>query len=283
MVKQMFQKMKKEYMIYLAILAVMVLASVLYAYKIGLLHCGYFFADDHEIARLHGGIERDGLFTTMKLWIEADTNLRFRPAYWVFRVLESYLCGTHVILWHLIKACEISLCAWLGFVFARKMNVSYFVSVLFGVIGFFGTQCAVVYRLGPQEPQALIWLFLGLICAVNYVKKEKKRRWIIGFHIFMTLMMLTKESFLILAPICVFFLLYLELQKEYIGDEKLLSAIGKIMKRHLVTIIYEAVVCVACLCVIVFHSGVSSTGYAGLDASYSTGDYLTGMWAIWTG
>lgn len=283
MVKQMFQKMKKEYMIYLAILAVMVLASVLYAYKIGLLHCGYFFADDHEIARLHGGIERDGLFTTMKLWIEADTNLRFRPAYWVFRVLESYLCGTHVILWHLIKACEIGLCAWLGFVFARKMNVSYFVSVLFGVIGFFGTQCAVVYRLGPQEPQALIWLFLGLICAVNYVEKEKKRRWIIGFHIFMTLMMLTKESFLILAPICVFFLLYLELQKEYIGDEKLLSAIGKIMKRHLVTIIYEAVVCVACLCVIVFHSGVSSTGYAGLDASYSTGDYLTGMWAIWTG
>lgn len=282
MMRQLFQKIKKENVIYLTVLALMVLASVLYAYKIGLLHCGYFFADDHEIARLHGGIERDGLFVTMKLWIEADTHLRFRPAYWVFRVLESYLCGTHVILWHLIKACEIGLCAWLGFVFARKMKVSYFVSVLFGVIGFFGTQCAVVYRLGPQEPQALIWLFLGLICAVNYVKNHRKR-WMIGFHIFMTLMMLTKESFLILVPICVFFLLYLELKDAYTDDVKILSAMGKVMKKHRMTIAYEAVVCIACLCVILFHSGVSSTGYAGLDASYTVRDYASGMWAVWMG
>lgn len=277
-------KIKKQTIIYLTVLFAMVLVSVLYAYKTGLLFCGYFFADDHEIARLHGGIVRDGLVSTMKLWIEVDANLRFRPAYWVFRVLEAYICGDRVVLWHFIKACEIALCAWLSFVFARKMKASYLVSVIFGVIGFFGTQFAVVYRLGPQEPQALIWLFLSLICAVNCVEKaEKKRRWIIGFHVFMTLMMMTKEAFLILVPICVFFLLYLELRNIYVGEAKLKTSIGTVMKKHLATILYEAVVCVLCLCIIVFHSGVSSIGYAGLDASYTAGDYLSGMWKVWTG
>ena len=264
------------------VLVILVTISVMYAYKTGLLFCGYYFADDHEIARLYGGIERDGLFATMQVWIAADTNLRFRPAYWVFRILESYLCGTRMVLWHLIKSCEIGLCAWLGFVFARKMKLSYTMSFLFGVIGFFGPQCAVVYRLGPQEPQALIWLFLGLICAVNYVEKNKCR-WLIGFHIFITLMMLTKESFLILVPICVFFLLYLELKNVYTDDVKILSAIGKVIKKHWITISYEAIVCIACLCIIVFHSGVSSTGYAGLDVSYTIRDYLVAMWKIWTG
>lgn len=294
--KNIIGKVKKKYLINLTVLALMILVSVWYAYKIGLLFCGYFFADDHEIARLHGGIVRDGLWTTMQMWLEADTNLRFRPVYWIFRVMESYICGTHVVLWHLIKACEIGFCAWAAFVFARKMKASYLVSVIFGVVGFFGTQCAIVYRLGPQEPLALIWLFLGLICAVKYIEgshkdntgqentiADRKRRWLVGFHIFMTLMMLTKESFLILVPICVFFFLYLELQNIYVGDEKLRTAIGRTLKKHVGTIIYEAVVFIICMCVIVFHSGVSSTGYAGLDASYTIRDYLVGMWNIWKG
>lgn len=271
-------------------LVLMVLVSVGYAYKIGLLFCGYFFADDHEIARLHGGIVRDGLFRTMALWIEADTNLRFRPIYWVFRVFESYVCGTHVILWHFIKACEIGFCAWVSFVFARKMKASYVVAVIFGVVGFFGTQCAVVYRLGPQEPMALIWLFLGLICACMYVgdrvkpvEEKGKRRWIIGFHFFMTMMMLTKESFLLLVPICVFFLLFYDMQHIDAGEERIVSLTGKVLKKHLWSILYEAVVCVICMGVIVLHSGVSSTGYAGFDPSYGARDYIAGIWNVWRG
>lgn len=283
-----FNKLKQEKWISLMILGLMVLVSVFYAYKIGLLFCGYFFADDHEIARLYGGIQREGLFKTMAMWIEADTNLRFRPVYWIFRVLESYVCGLHITWWHLIKACEIGFCAWISFVFARKMKASYLVSLLFGVVGFFGTQCAIVYRLGPQEPMALIWLFLGLVCAVNYVEKTdlsktKRRWWLMGFHVFMTLMMLTKESFLILVPICVFFFLYLELQKIYVGEISLKKAMLQVMKKHIPTIVYEAVVFLICMSVIVFHSGVSSTGYAGLDASYTVGDYFAGMWKIWKG
>lgn len=282
--KLSMKKIKKEPMLYFAALVIFVMISVLYAYKTGLLFCGYYFADDHEIARLHGGIVRDGLFATMKLWIEVDANLRFRPAYWVFRVLESFICGDSVLLWHFIKACEIGLCAWLSFVFARKMKASYLVSVIFGVVGFFGTQFSVVYRLGPQEPQALIWMFAGLICAICYVEKtEKKRRWIIGFHIFMTLMMMTKEAFLMLVPIFVFFLLYLEMKKIYAGETTWKKSVGIVMKKHVATILYEAVLCILCGCVIIFHSGVSSIGYAGLDETYTATDYISGMWKVWTG
>lgn len=273
---------RKERIILLAALVLMVLVSVLYAYKIGLLFCGYYFADDHEIARLHGGIVRDGLWKTMKLWIEVDANLRFRPVYWVFRVLESYFCGTHVVLWHLIKACEIGFCAWLAVVFARKMKVGWIVSFLFGVIPFFGPQCAVVYRLGPQEPLALVWLFASLICAVCYAESGKASPLFL-FHLFMTLMMMTKEAFLILVPVIVCFLLWQVLQNEYGTEEKPVRAIVKLLKNHIWSIVYEAVAFCLCMGIIVFHSGVSSIGYAGLDASYSVADYAAGMWKIWKG
>lgn len=277
-------KNKKETIISMMVLIFLIAISVWYAYKIGLLFCGYYFADDHEIARLHGGIVRDGLFKTMQLWIVADTNLRFRPVYWIFRVMEAYICGTHIVLWHLIKACEIGFCAWVGYVFARKMHVPHVAAFLFGVVGFFGSQCAVVYRLGPQEPLALIWMFMGLICLVKDVEqRERFRGWRIGFHICMTIMMLTKESFLILIPIFLFFIFILELQQMHNSDRTCREIIKLYLKKYVVDIIYELIVFAVCMGVIILHSGVSSTGYAGLDASYTLRDYFNGMWKVWTG
>lgn len=254
-------------------------ASVIFAYKTGLLICGCYFADDHEIVRLNAMINETGLFDTMKAWLSADMNLRFRPVYWIFRVLESFILGNHVILWHLVKALEIGFCAFLMYCFARKMNVSIYASVLFSVISFLGTQCAVVFRLGPQEPLALIWMFLALIFAVRC--QENAGRWDkVLFLFLLTMMMGVKESFLLLAPVIVFFLCYLEWRKsESFSLKKHMGVLWK----YKGILIYTILLFLLCIGIIVFYCGVDSTGYAGFDEHLSIGDYLGLMWNIWTG
>jgi hypothetical protein len=269
----------KSKMADLIVLGALLCISVLFAYKIGLLICGCYFADDHEIVRLNAMIHDIGLLRTMQSWLSADMHLRFRPVYWIFRVAESFLLGNHVFLWHLVKAVEIACCAFCMYLFSRKMKLNVYISVLFSVMSFLGTQCAVIFRLGPQEPLALIWMFMALIFAIRC--HEHDSRWNkLGFIIFMILMMGTKESFVLLAPILVFFLCYLDWREQEVFSVKKYAQTLLKYRDILLTVILCFFLCIG---IIVFYSGTGSTGYAGFDGETSVTTYAHAVWSIWTG
>lgn len=275
-IKQYWKKMSKADVIAFFIL---IGSSVFFAYKTGLLICGCYFADDHEIVRLNAMINEEGLLRTLCAWMSADMQLRFRPVYWIFRVMESFLFGNHIILWHLLKACEIGFCSFLMYLFARKMKLNVYVSLLFSVMSFLGTQCVVIFRLGPQEPLAMIFLFLALIFAVRC--RENADRWNqICFLISLTLMMGVKESFLLLAPVVVFFLCYMEWRKS---EAFALKEHMQVFRKYQGILIYTVLLFLAGIGMIVFYCGVDSTGYAGLDSSFSVKEYCQLIWKIWTG
>ena|GEM_PF-6703458 len=276
---------KKKLITDLAVLLVFTAVSVLYAYAIGLLYCGYYFADDHEIARMHGSIVREGFFGALSSWLSADMRLRFRPVYWIFRISESLVFGTHVKAWHLMKAIEIGGVCWLSYLYARRRKAGFVSALIFGVIWIFGSQCAVIYRLGPQEPLALIFFWLALLSADEAafievlenagMERKRKRLLTMSFYLFLALMALTKESFLVLLPAFVLYRLYAE-QKN---DESFFA----VLLRNAGSVIYGAVLFLTGMGIIVFYSGTSSTGYAGVDESYGVPDYLKGMWNICKG
>nr|MCR5655737.1 hypothetical protein [Lachnospiraceae bacterium] len=127
-------------------------------------------------------------------------------------------------------------------------------------------------------PLALIFMYLGLLsahAAIEAKPGKRRRTYALGFPVMMTLMVLTKESFLVLLPALVLYDLYLKAEEN--------EGFFKNLFRNIGTVVYEAVLFLACMAVIVFYSGTSSTGYAGVDESYKALDYLKGMWMICKG
>ena len=266
----------KRIWIYLCVMLVYVGGSVAFAKFTNLLNCGYFFADDHEIVRMNYTVDGQGLLYSLGAWMGADIHIRFRPLYWFIRVMESFGIGNNIFLWHTFKAMEIGLMGFLLYLFARLMRCNPIVAVAFSIVPILGEQCAVVFRLGPQEPLATICLTLCLIACIAYQKC--RRRWIgVSLCLLTTCMACAKEAFTLLVPFVILFLFYLELkEQETVGLQEIKACFVKFAG----VLMYAIALSIFCVGFIVFFTGTGSTGYAGFDGQSGAGFYVQQMLAI---
>ena len=146
--------------------------------------------DDHEIPVIGRQITDHGILETIALRI-AEANGRFRPAYWIGRVLETAVWGQFPTGWYFDRV--VLLVATMAGTFAvARLWVGPAAALVGAILVVAGPQAEAFTRLGPQEGYA-VPLLLGGLAFVG------RGRFTVGFAL-LTTSAFTKEPFLI-APV----------------------------------------------------------------------------------
>jgi hypothetical protein len=148
--------------------------------------------DDHEIAMMLGPDRRLPLVDVPAEIARhlVEGNGRFRPVYWILRVLETSVWGWSPGAWYIdrlaLAVATVGAGAWLAALFVPRS-----IAILTGLFVVIGPQAEAWFRLGPQEAYAAPLALAGLALV------GRRHPWTGMF--LMVLAALTKESFLPLA------------------------------------------------------------------------------------
>ncbi len=242
----------------------------------GTLTSGWHFVDDHELYWLKADFASGlSVLSVVKKCVLRDLNVRFRPLFYVERVIGVWLFGTNLLSWNIIRAIEGALTVFFLYWTARYLKSSKTFSALFSLIVVIGPQFAPWYRFTNQENIGMLFcsLALYLIARQSYYQKYRDvwgNIWIIVCCILCSLM---KESFTLFLP--VFILLKIGL--EYLdrcGEER---ALREVIRHQILFAGVISAVFVFNISVIVFFVGTDRTGYAGFSASYALQEYVQGI------
>ena len=176
----------------------------------GTIDSGYHFVDDHEFLeyRFISSNHLTSASELVKQWVQYDINRgRFRPLYYASRVLLTYVLGTNLVLWSILRGIVVSLSLIFLYYCGKNICGSKTSSYLFALVSMVGFQSAVWWKLGPQEDFATLLFATGFLCELVWLKNRKKG-YAIGSIIIFLLMANYKESYIILLPFIAAYVIY---------------------------------------------------------------------------
>lgn len=245
--------------------------SIMFSYLTGILNSGYHLTDDHEIIVINEYINNNGLFSAIVKFIGEDLSWRYRPLYFFVRVVRTYFFKTNFFIWHLVISIECGIYMFLSYILARKMKAPIIISIIFSFIFLIGTQDEIIWRMGPQENMGMVFLPLSFLFLINYYKNNTRKNLILS-EISIALLMLCKESFLLLAPSFIIFMFYLYSLNK--ATKTFFNLLANFIKEYKTFIICIFAVMIINLGIIFFYVGLLKSGYAGVDTSYTIGEYI---------
>src|SRR4051812_31501539 len=65
----------------------------------GTITSGYHFADDSEVIKMTDELSHESIVTVSKEWIQADLGIRYRPLFYIHRVLQAKIFGNNFSAW----------------------------------------------------------------------------------------------------------------------------------------------------------------------------------------
>lgn len=269
-----FIKRIKEKPIYEYLIAVFVFVcfSIAFANITGILNSGYHLVDDHEIIDINSYIVNNGFLNALSYYVIDDLIWRYRPLFFIVRVIRAGLFGTNFYFWHLSVAIECGLYMAFSYILARKLKADILPSIIFSFVWLIGTQDEIIWRMGTQENMGMVFLGLSFILAHSYFENGTKKLGI-AMTISATLMMMCKESFLVLGPSVILFLFYLYVSNND-EDKNIFIKLWDFIKKYKVFIIIVCLFVLISLGIIVFYVGLMDQGYAGIDTSYTIPEYI---------
>jgi hypothetical protein len=223
------------------------------------LNSGFHFVDDHEVIKIKNELKSTSLITVSENWVRDDLNNngRFRPFYYIQRVIETKLLGSDFFLWSLYNAILFCLALIFFYLAMRNMKFGLGESIAFLIITFIGPQSSVWWRLGPGESLGMALLGFSFYFMSKSLYKRNYQLYNILFILFLILASLTKESFLIIIPAIIIFKIWNE--KTYIW-----SSLKESVHKNLVLVIPLAIFAIE-LIIIKYYVG---TAYSGLDTNF---------------
>lgn len=241
------------------VVIVFILVSVfLFLFMTKTVVSGFHFVDDHEIIKIKSELQNNDLFYVALRWVKEDifNNTRFRPVYYVVRVLQTKIFGSDFILWSLFYGflCFIALVfSYLGM---RNFKFSINESIVFLIVVFVGPQCSVWWRLGPGESLGMTLLSLSFY----FMSKPRSNQYYTLnnslFILFLILASLIKESFIIIIPAFIFL-------KIWIEKESIWSSLKESLLKNIILLV-PLIIMILEIIIILFCVG---TGYAGLNSA----------------
>ncbi|MBQ8945691.1 MAG: hypothetical protein IJ058_13765 [Lachnospiraceae bacterium] len=267
----------KEIMISSALSLVLML---LFAGMTGILGSEYHFVDDHELLDIKNSFLVRGFWGTLGKFIRNDLTIRFRPTYYLIRVIQTWLFRDNFFAWHVMYAVIAAVCLELPYVYARSGGCPMWLSYVFSMMIYVGGgQSPALWRLGPQEAFGMILLLLVMIALRSFFQKGGAVR-LAAFLITMILLAGVKESFLVVLPFLPVVLIKWEVERS--GEFSFAGLKAAIQKYAVLTAV-TLVVFAASVCIILFKVGTNEIGYAGIDSSFAVIDYIIGICRIVTG
>jgi hypothetical protein len=249
-------KDKKDKIVIISI----ILSVFLFLFISGTINSGYHFVDDHEVIKIKSDLKTSSFIAVTRNWVKADLNInsRFRPLYYIHRVIETRLLGSDFFLWSLYSGILCCLALIFFYLGIRKLNYGLVESITFLIIIFIGHQSSVWWRLGYGESLGMVFLGLSFYYMSKSLNKRNYKVYNLLFIFFLILSSLTKESFLIIIPAFIIFKIWNE--KTCIWSSLKVSILKNlILLVPLVIFIFE-------LFFIKYHVG---TTYSGLNTKIS--------------
>lgn len=246
----------------------------------GILDSGYHLIDDHEVYSIRNDFTAMGFWNTLLKWLKNDLHIRFRCTYIIIRVIECYFLGAHFFLWHILYTFLSALSLFFSYVYARKMGCRMWLSYLFSLLIFWGSQMAVFWRLGPQENWGVMLFMLTFILLLNYIQRKSPGR--LCLLVVSTLLLSgIKESFLLLLPLLPFLAVLWELRSRKSKFDW--TNIKNAFLKNQVYAYITWFIFIINILIIIFYVGTNEINYAGIDTSFGLMDYLIKVWEICLG
>lgn len=232
----------------------------------GTLTCGWHLIDDHEFLRWYYEMkfEGRGAADIIKEWIIRDLDWRYEPLYYTNRILSCVLFGTNLEYYSILKSVEICVSCIFLYYCGRLMGGNKVHSFLFAALSLTGYQSAVWWKLGPQEAQCTLLFSVGFYCMLKWLRNGNIG-WAIGSMIAFLAMCNYKESFIILVPFLLLYILYHDLDED--GEKITWSKVWKHIRNRLWYYLIMGAVFAVIILFIIFYVGVNDYDMVGLDAS----------------
>ena len=253
------------------ILAVLIVMGV--TIGMGTMTSGFHLVDDHEFVEWEYQMkyEGDSILDMIKEKVLGDFVWRYEPLYYTTRMLSCYLFGINLPAYSILKALEIIISCICLYYCGKEMGASRIYSFLFAMVSLVGYQSAVWWKLGPQEAQCTMLFSAGYYCMLRYLK-GKKKTFMVGSILLFAMMVNYKESFILLMPFLMLYVLYYELMQE--GGRITWQTIIRGIKAHLAYLIILGCIFLIPVIVIVTYVGTNNYGSVGLEAGVPIDVYV---------
>lgn len=242
----------------------------------GTLTSGFHLVDDWEFAKYMDWMTLEGrsLWECLKEAVGYDLTMRFRPLYYINRVLMAAVFGINLTAMSVIKALEIVTAFVLLYYCARQMACNMVYAALFALTVLVGYQSAVWWKLGPQESYDIMMFALGFYLLLKWLRTGRKWYSFVSVGAFF-LMSVYKEPFILLLPFVGLYVLYEEMK----GRKVTLLHLWEAVRRRLPYLLAIGFLFAAELFLIVFVIGTNNYSYVGLDESVTMDQYVQ-AWSL---
>lgn len=259
---------RKEAALVWAFFAVLVFGVVI---ATGTLTSGFHLVDDWEFAKYVDWmrLEHKSLWECIREAVGFDLTLRFRPLYYINRVLMAAVFGINLTSMSVVKAAEIVTALAALYYCARQMKCNMICAGLFSLTVMVGYQSAVWWKLGPQESYDIMMFAVGFYLLLKWLETDKRWYAFASVGVFF-LMSLYKEPFILLLPFVGLYVLYAQMQGERVTVAGILEAI----KRRFPYLLAIGVIFTVEMLLIVFVIGTNNYSYVGLDESVTFSQYV---------
>ncbi len=257
----------------------------------GTMTSGFHLVDDHEFLKWTYEMERQNIpmMDILTKKVMADFGWRYEPLYYSARIFGCGLFGINLTVYFVMKALETVVSLVFLYYCGRLMGARKGYAALFSLISMVGYQSAVWWKLGPQESQCTALFSAGFFCMLKYLtargglseagvsegkmgntagplgfhKSRGKKGWMGASLLLFGAMVNYKESYIILVPFLMLYVLYYELQEE---ETITLQKIGQTIRARLGYLVCLGIIFLAPVAVIVTCVGTNNYGTVGLEA-----------------
>lgn len=227
----------------------------------GAVTSGYHFIDDHEIIRFSQELSdpNSGLLDVIKTRLSSDLSVRFRPLYYIHRIVITAVLGINFLAWQLYVLFLSTFCCYFFYLFCKKSDFSTAESILFSILIFAGEQSEIWWRLGPAETIGIFLLSVSMLCMAKSVLHEDKRPFFEFFFIlFALLASLCKESFILILPA-------LALWKTLLWKKRFRCEWKQAVRENVISVLSLLIIASADILVVHFLLEKKDIGYAGME------------------
>ena len=236
----------------------------------GTLTSGFHLVEDWEFAKYQNWMQLEGqsLWDCLRQAVGYDLTMRFRPLYYINRVLITAVFGINLTAMSVVKAAEIVIAMAALYYCARRLKCNPVYALLFSLTVMVGYQSPVWWKLGPQESYDIMMFAIGFYFLLRWLQEKRKRDAVISIAS-LILMSIYKEPFILLLPFVCLFVVWQDMQGKKVTVKSLWEAVrGRLP--YLLTLV---LVFVAEMFLLVFVIGTNNYDYVGMDSSLTLADY----------
>lgn len=236
----------------------------------GTLTSGFHLVDDWEFAKYQNWMQLEGqsLWDCLRQAVGYDLTMRFRPLYYINRVLMTAVFGINLTAMSVVKAMEIVAAMAALYYCARRLKCNPGYALLFSLTVMVGYQSPVWWKLGPQESYDIMMFAIGFYFLLRWLQEKRKRDAMVSIAA-LILMSIYKEPFILQLPFVCLFVVWQDMQGKKVTVKSLWEAVrGRLP--YLLTLV---LVFVAEMFLLVFVIGTNNYDYVGMDSSLTLADY----------